>query len=216
MNKKFFIGLLTLLLIILLTAAGCSSTNNQSEESSTGTSATENQPSDTTETEDVTVNQEDSNKDTAPESTEWLTFTNQEHLFTIDYPSNWIIVDPGNSYGVVFRPYEDTQMTFYVDTHKSIFDDMTIDDYVDEMIGDLMRIRDTASFGEPVSVQINDYPFTSLDYQETATDGETYYYQSYFTANDYGYIVYYVIPEKEYEEIAPIADQIAMSFKFIK
>ena len=198
--KKIMLLLIVLLLSFSFTT-GCSNddkTNDAETPSTDQETSAGGETSSGGETTDIT----------------WLTFTNDGHQFTLEYPSDWIIVD--SNYGVVLRPYEETQTTFYVDTHTSSYSDMTIDDYVDEMMGNLMRIRDTATFGEPYNVDINGYSFTGLTYQETADDGEVYYYQSYFTANGYGYIMYYVIPESEYDAIAPIMDEIAMTFQFTK
>jgi hypothetical protein len=95
--------------------------------------------------------------------------------------------------GVVLRPYEGTQTTFYVDTKKSQFADWTYDDYVGDMLDQLQRVRNNATFGDTYNLEIHGHPFTVIDYEEEGDDGETYYYRSYFTAHGYGYIVYYVI-----------------------
>ena len=199
--KKIMLLLIVLLLSFSFTT-GCS---NDDKTNDAETPSTDQETSAGGETS--------SDKETADVT--WLTFTNDEHNFTLEYPSDWTIVDSVN-YGIVLRPYEETQTTFYVDTYTSMYSDVTMSDYVDEMMGNLMRIRDTATFEDPYNIDINGYPFTGLVYQETADDGEVYHYQEYFTANGYGYIMYYVIPENEYDAIAPIMDEIAMTFQFTK
>ena len=149
------------------------------------------------------------------DSWEWITYTSQEHQFTLQYPSNWYDVGPGGAYGAVLRPYDGTQSTFYVEVYHSMFEDYSMQDYVEDMMETVMRIRSDYSFEEPYPVEIGGYPFTALSYQSDYEE-ETYYYMDYFTANGYGYIVRYVVTGSEYEQVQPIMEQMAQSFTFTK
>lgn len=145
---------------------------------------------------------------------ELVEFVNEDKNFILIHPSDWIIVDK-DRYGVLLRPYDGTQTSFYVDTETSMFADTTFDSFVEDMMGDVMRIRSECSFSDPLNMQINDYPFVNLDYTCTSADGVNYYYRAFFTANNLGYEIYFVADETEYELYQKIMEDIAMSFKFI-
>lgn len=148
----------------------------------------------------------------------WISFKSDEFGFTLSIPSTWIIVDT-ESYGILLRPYEGTQTSFYVDTDTSIFKDdpaFTITDHIEEMMNDLRRIRSESTFEDASSLEINGHSFSTLNYSRTGTDELTYYAESYFTATkDLGFEMYYVADEDEFETYKDILRQIASSFKFL-
>lgn len=151
---------------------------------------------------------------TEPEEVTWIEFKNADKNFSLMIPSNWVIVDK-DRYGILIRPNRETQTSFYVDTHTTIFADYSYDDFVSDMIDDVMRIRSKSVFEAQENIYINDYPFVVLPYSETSSSGVTYFYKAFFTAKDLGYEMYYVAPEGEYDLYQPIMEDVAMSFKFI-
>lgn len=210
--------LLILLVALLFVFTGCN-TSEESPDLETDAPPTGTETpltDDTHDSSDTGESAEGAEQDSTPPDVEvtWIEFTNNEKNFTLMHPSNWIIVDR-ERYGLVLRPIEGTQTTFYVDTHTSMFADRTYDDYIKEMIGDLTRIRSESTFGESFATQVNGYPFTILNYQETSQEGLTYYYKAFFTATTIGYIMYYVIPETELEMYQETMEEIALSFKFL-
>lgn len=160
---------------------------------------------------------EDEDKEVEEDMT-WITFKSDKFGFVLSIPSTWIIVDT-DSYGILLRPYEGTQTSFYVDTDTSIYKDdpaFTTTDHIDEMMSDLQRIKSDSTFSEAAPLEINGYSFTTLNYEGTSTDGLTYYYEAYFTAtNDLGYEMYYVADENEFEMYKDILRQIASSFELL-
>jgi len=147
---------------------------------------------------------------------EWVTFES-DYGFTLQYPSNWVVVDDGERYAVCLRPYDGTQTTFYVDTHMKEFADWTEADMVNGMISDVVRIRTSQSdavFTEPESKEINGYPFMTHTYEETAEEG-IYHGECYYAAKgDLGFEMYYSIQPDEYEALLPTLREIAQSFTF--
>ena len=201
----------SLFLIVVLFVALSSGCNSNSGKSDPENSAKVQGAKDKEEIKDE-VGSEDTKVD---KEVEWVEFRNEEKNFTLMHPSNWIIVDR-ESYGVVLRPKEETQTSFYVDTESSIYADRTYDDFIDEMMGNLLRIRKDCTFSESESIQINGYPFVVLNYNGPSPDGTIYYYRTFFTANTLGYTMYYVASEAENVLYQEIMEKIAMSFKFLK
>lgn len=228
--KMFNIIRIILVEISLITAlCGCGSQGNEREEIGvTSTSQREAEEVSVTEAEMTTeamldpsvteATEEDTQVSDVTEVTEpvqWIQFINEDKNFRLMYPSNWIVVDK-DRYGVLLRPTDDTQTSFYVDVKTTIYADYTYDDFVDEMMGDVMRIRSECTFTEPETIQINDYPFVVMDYNDGGAYGLTYYARAFFTANDLGYEMYYVADEVETEIYGPIMEEIALSFEFIQ
>lgn len=148
---------------------------------------------------------------------EWVTFTS-EYGFTLQYPSNWVVVDDGVSYAVVLRPYDETQTTFYVDTHTKDFEDWTEADMVNAMIADVVRIRtsqEDVTFTEPESIEINGYPFVAQNYEVNTEEG-VYHGECYYAGKgELGFEMYYSIQPDDYEALLPTLREIALSFTFV-
>lgn len=215
--------LLIFVLMLALLAVGCSSGADEAEttvadaavaETTIAASTVEETTAEETIAEETTVT-EMTAEETAAEEMTMIEFKNEAKNFKLMIPSTWIIVDK-DRYGILIRPYEGTQTSFYVDTHTTIFADYPFDSFVGSMIDDLMRIRRDSVFEESESIKINGYPFVALPYSGTASDGTIYYYKAYFTAKDLGYEMYYVAPETEFDIYAELMDEIAMSFEFIE
>ena len=205
MKLSRFFSILIVLVVGMLLLSGCNpKTENSDQDPSLIINEDDN--SDTTNKDSEVDNQE---------TMIWITFRSDRLGFTLSIPSTWIIVDE-ERYGILLRPKEETQTSFYVDTHSTIFSDYSIGDFVNEMIGDVQRIRSDATFSEPTPLEINGYPFTTINYEETASDGLTYYYEAYFSANNnLGFKMYYVADENEFELYKDILRQIAVSFEFM-
>ena len=210
-------GLLILVLMLVLLAAGCSSDADDAGTTVADATVAEttiaSATSEETTAEETTAEETSTEMTTAEEMT-MIEFKNEEKNFKLMIPSTWIIVDK-DRYGILIRPYEGTQTSFYVDTHTTIFADYPFDSFVGEMIGDLKRIRRDSVFEESENIEINGYPFVALPYSGTASDGTIYYYKAYFTAKDLGYEMYYVAPETEFDTYVELMEEIAMSFEFI-
>jgi len=146
----------------------------------------------------------------------WATFVSEEHGFSIDYPDTWIVMEPGSSSIVIFRPYEGTQTTIEVSYYKSNFADYTYDNYIGNLVDRTRRIRSDAEFGETQSLEINEHPFVMHEYNWTIEDlGDLgMYARGYYTANEYGFTIRQVIQEDELDELLPIVDQMLESFQF--
>jgi len=147
---------------------------------------------------------------------EWVTFESASG-FTIEYPSNWVLVDDGARYAVCLRPYDGTQTTFYVDIHAKEFADWSEADMVNAMISDVVRIRSSqedVTFTDPESIEINGYPFMAQNYEVNTQDG-VYHGECYYAAKgDSGFEMYYSIQPDEYETLLPTLREIAQSFMF--
>jgi hypothetical protein len=157
---------------------------------------------------------EDNTVDNGP--VEWMTFTS-DYGFTLQYPSNWVVVDDGERYAVCLRPYDGTQTTFLVDTHTKEFADWTEADMVNAMISDVVRIRtsqEDVTFTDPEAIELNGYPFTAQNY-EVETEEGVYHGECYYAAKgEIGFEMYYSIQPDEYEALLPTLREIAQSFAF--
>lgn len=210
-------GLLILVLMIALLAVGCSSDADDAATTVADATVAETTIASATveeTTAEETTAEVTSSEVTIAEEMTMIEFKNEEKNFKLMIPSTWIIVDK-DRYGILIRPYEGTQTSFYVDTHTTIFADYPFDSFVGEMIDDLKRIRRDSVFEESENIEINSYPFVALPYSGTASDGTIYYYKAYFTAKDLGYEMYYVAPETEFDTYVELMEEIAMSFEFI-
>jgi hypothetical protein len=117
---------------------------------------------------------------------------------------------------VVLRPTSDTQTTLYVDARTTEYADYTYDDFVDEMITDLKRIKSEGVFSDLVTMQINEYPFVNMDYTITNDYGNWMFRIFYSANNNLGYQIYYGALDTEYDLYQPIMEEIALSFKFLQ
>lgn len=216
-SKRTFARIFILFLATLLIGCGNSQTLETSEEynkdttSSSIITAEETSLSEHSETETIV----EETTASEPEEIVMVEFTNEAKNFSLMIPSNWVIVDQ-ERYGIALRPNRETQTTFYVDTHTTIFSDYSYDDFVGDMIDDVMRIRSKSTFEAQENLTINDYPFVVLPYSETTSSGIVYYYKAFFTAKDIGYEMYYAVSGDEFDLYQPIMEEVAMSFKFIK
>jgi hypothetical protein len=199
-------------LSLLLSISGCSddtsevTNENVDKENPIETMESESEDSkEIIESEEVEVDQ----------PVEWIEYTNEEKSFTLLYPSNWLIVNE-KSYGVVLRPTSDTQTTLYVDARTTEYADYTYDDFVDEMITDLKRIKSEGVFSDLVTMQINEYPFVNMDYTITNDYGNWMFRIFYSANNNLGYQIYYGALDTEYDLYQPIMEEIALSFKFLQ
>jgi hypothetical protein len=157
---------------------------------------------------------EDNTVDDGP--VEWVTFES-DYGFTLQYPSNWVVVDDGERYAILLRPYDGTQTSFYVDTHTKEFADWTEADMVNGMISDVVRIRtsqEDVTFTDPESTEINGYPFMAQNYEVDTEEG-IYHGECYYAAKgEIGFEMYYSIQPDEYETLLPTLREIAQSFIF--
>ena len=148
---------------------------------------------------------------------EWVTFES-DYGFTLQYPSNWVVVDDGARYAICLRPYDGTQTTFLVDIHAKEFSDQSEADMVNEMISDVVRIRSSqedVTFTDPESIELNGYPFMAQNY-EVDTDDGVYHGECYYAAKgDLGFEMYYSIQPDEYEPLLPTLREIAQTFTFL-
>lgn len=207
-----FIITLSLLLIV----SGCSSNSNEETENDVIIETpTETMDSTTTEGESEEMIDEDISTDEIVEEVTWIEFTNEAKNFTLMYPSNWIIVDQ-ESYGIVLRPNDETQTTFYVDVKTTEYSDYTYNDWIDEMVTYIKRIKPDAVFTEQVTIQINEYPFVNIDYTDTNDYGNWVFRNFYTANNNLGYKMYYGALDTEYDMYQPTMEEIALSFKFIQ
>lgn len=222
--KLYKIG--TYLIVVISLIVGCSSQAIDDDFEDTMTSQAEmetesdtfSQESLETIVEETTIQETTEEETEMAESTEvfeWVEFINEEKNFKLLVPSNWIVVDK-ERYGVLLRPTDETQTSFYVDVRTTTYADYTYDDFVDELMGDLMRIRSDCTFTEPETIQINDYPFVVMNYDDGGAYGLVYYYRAFFTANTLGYEMYYVADEEEIELYGQIMEDIALSFEFVQ
>jgi hypothetical protein len=208
MKLSRFFSILIVLVVGTLLLSGC-------KPKPENTNQNQNQNQNIIEDDNADTSNKEAEEDTQEEAMTWITFRSERLGFTLSIPSTWIIVDE-ERYGILLRPKEETQTSFYVDTHTTIFSDYSIGDFINEMIGDVQRIRSDATFSEPTPLEINGYPFTTMNYEGTSSDGLTYYYEAYFSANNnLGFEMYYVADENEFELYKDILRQIAVSFEFL-
>jgi hypothetical protein len=204
-------------IISLFLISGCS--NNDTETTSevnpevTINTETEDTSNVVEQTTDIPEEIIDTPKPTADHSVDWIEFVNEDKNFSLVYPSNWVIVDT-ESYGIVLSPTNDTQTTFIVDTYTKKYRLYSDEDFLDDMISSLINSREDATFSEAVTILINDYSFTTMDYYSTNDTGDNYLYRVFFTANKLGYEMYYVAAQ--YGLYQATMEEIALSFKFIQ
>ena len=149
---------------------------------------------------------------------EWVTFTS-DYGFTLQYPSNWVVVDDGVS-GTpsVLRPYDGTQTTFLCGyTYERVCrldrsrygerNDLGRGAYPHQSRGrHIHRARGQS--------RLNGYPFTAQNYEVETEDG-VYHGECYYAAKgEIGFEMYYSIQPDEYEALLPTLREIAQSFTF--
>ena len=154
-------------------------------------------------------------------ATEYLTYTNAEYGFSIDYPEDWDVMEDYMGTAVAFMGPLVLEDSYYLNISvvvEQLPEEMTLKDYVKALDLNLKRTTPDYNKVEEYSTTISGLPATVLvATATTALDGEDIALRdtlAMFIKDEVAYTITYNAPEEFHDEYAEYFDLVISSFKF--
>ncbi|MGO0062876.1 PsbP-related protein [Brevibacillus fluminis] len=149
---------------------------------------------------------------------EYLMYKDNEHHFSISYPSTWSIDSKQPNVGVMFdSPKENDQDLYTENVSAGVFSLPTeatspIENYVDGMIDTIKKQTPEMNMIKTSSLKINNVPAIQIIYTAKRDNLDLAYKVTYLLKGRVGYIIVFTCLNGEIDKFSPVVDTMINSF----